>query len=356
MQGVQLLLQVYDDDLMVDKELVDVFLINISKETPAGTVYSGNYFGLHGIASMNLSFEIKINGSQDNDFCLDHCINEDSCSIVEDALVCVCQLESDADGEAVNATIICSNEACDDDDCLDINSFTICSRFPDNTRTKCEGFDYCYVSWLDSSEAQANVSNITLTKSDNILNSSSTTFWQVCKSLDACFNVNCNGGTCERRRSGFVCNCSGVGFSGENCELLGNPCGCINGNCVNSMEEYQCECFDGYTGRLCNVSSNCSDSELNGGNCTTSKDDCMSGDCKNKDHCSSKCVNGKCASNNSCVCDAGFTGQYCDMIINKCVEQGITCSGRGTCVNDASSFRCDCTSGYNGALCEGKWK
>ena len=62
---------------------MDTFLINITKETPAGTVHSGNYFDLQGIASMNLSFEIKINGSQENDFCLDHCINEDSCSIVE---------------------------------------------------------------------------------------------------------------------------------------------------------------------------------------------------------------------------------------------------------------------------------
>jgi len=36
-------------------------------------------------------------------------------------------------------------------------------------------------------------------------------------------------------------------------ELPDNSRGCVEGTCIYSMEEHQCECFQGYTERRCNV-------------------------------------------------------------------------------------------------------
>ena len=65
-------------------------------------------------------------------------------------------------------------------------------------------------------------------------------------------------------------------------------------------------------------------------------------------------MNGQCEDGmNSfeCVCDPGFTGEFCqtNTMIDDCVE--VNCTGKGQCVGGVNSFTCDeCITGY-GSSC-----
>ena len=48
-------------------------------------------------------------------------------------------------------------------------------------------------------------------------------------------------------------------------------------------------------------------------------------------------------------CVSGFTGPNCADVDN-CVE--INCSEHGQCVDEVDSFRCNCSTGFTGMLCE----
>ena len=58
----------------------------------------------------------------------------------------------------------------------------------------------------------------------------------------------------------------------------------------------------------------------------------------------SKCGSGTCV-NGTCYCNNGYTGTYCDTVIDLCA--GITCSGHGTCANGV----CTCDTDYYGDDC-----
>uniref|UniRef100_A0A1I8JHQ5 Delta-like protein n=1 Tax=Macrostomum lignano TaxID=282301 RepID=A0A1I8JHQ5_9PLAT len=69
------------------------------------------------------------------------------------------------------------------------------------------------------------------------------------------------------------------------------------------------------------------------------------------------CRNGSCQTFNSngssvCVCDKGFTGYHCDQDVDECRLVAGLCGSYGDCVNTVGSFRCDCRSGFSGAVCQ----
>ncbi len=77
--------------------------------------------------------------------------------------------------------------------------------------------------------------------------------------------------------------------------------------------------------------------------------------CK-KDPCKDlNCVNGDCVENSngdaSCLCDAGFYGEFCQNV-DPCHSINNPCQNGGTCSNNNGVASCDCPVGYTGASCE----
>ena len=116
-------------------------------------------------------------------------------------------------------------------------------------------------------------------------------------------------------------------FYGTDCSVFCRPMMDING-----VQMYSCNsdgsrnCLNGYIGELCNERNRCGELAVN-------------------------CNNGQCVSNPlGCICDAGYSGTFCDGNIDDCV--GVTCSSRGNCRDGVVTYTCDCDSGYTGSNCE----
>ena len=52
----------------------------------------------------------------------------------------------------------------------------------------------------------------------------------------------------------------------------------------------------------------------------------------------------------SCVCDAGFAGDNCEVNIDDC--ESTPCLNGGVCTDGDNSYTCSCSNGYTGSECE----
>ena len=73
-------------------------------------------------------------------------------------------------------------------------------------------------------------------------------------------------------------------------------------------------------------------------------DECASSPCRN----GGTCVNG--FGSYSCNCDAGYTGDNCEIDIDECASS--PCQNGGTCTDGINSYTCNCIPGHAGDNCE----
>ena len=137
-------------------------------------------------------------------------------------------------------------------------------------------------------------------------------------------------GECVEGIDTFTCECN-IGFTGADCMTDINDCegvDCGNGVCRDTgVNSFTCECNAGFTGSQC----------------LTNIDDCVNASCGQNGECVDQ------INSFTCMCDTGFTGADCMTDINHC--EGVDC-GNGVCRDTGvNSFTCECIAGFTGSQC-----
>eukprot|EP00041_Stephanoeca_diplocostata_P037539 m.1424026 g.1424026 ORF g.1424026 m.1424026 type:complete len:1820 (+) comp25059_c0_seq1:205-5664(+) len=117
-------------------------------------------------------------------------------------------------------------------------------------------------------------------------------------------------------------------FGADVCES--RPCQSQNNRvCIDTFNDFNCECAPGYTGSNCDVDI----------------DECASGPCQN----GATCVDGIAAFD--CLCNGSWMGPTCN-IPDLCAEN--PCNSQGNCSQPAEggSFTCACFVGFWGTQCD----
>lgn len=110
--------------------------------------------------------------------------------------------------------------------------------------------------------------------------------------------------------------------------------GCDTTNSYCDCGSKTCNCRAGFAGPTCEI------------------DLCKDADCGEHGACAMRYLGGALpVSQNKCVCEEGWQGEKCDK--NPCVQLGLDCSGRGTCLAlSDTQATCVCPDGYFGPYCE----
>ena len=192
-------------------------------------------------------------------------------------------------------------------------------------------------------------------------------------------NANCSSCECIAGFEGYLCDADI-----DECDT--SPCA-NNGTCMDLVNNFTCECANSWIGRTCDVcslecgngtqSSNCTtcicDPGYAGESCGTDIDECSVTPCANGGNCSDRvnnftcscipfwegricetcslgCVNGTpSVSCSECLCEAGFSGELCDVDINEC--QPMPCLNNGTCQDQVNNYSCVCGNEWIGRNC-----
>ncbi|RWS23895.1 hypothetical protein B4U80_02642 [Leptotrombidium deliense] len=153
-----------------------------------------------------------------------------------------------------------------------------------------------------------------------------------------CRLENCqNNSTCIDAIAEAQCVCL-PGFSGKHCEIEINEClsnPCVHGKCIDKIDRYECKCDYGYSGVNCEIDETVCNETM--ANITT------------------RCLNGgvcieEAGFNFSCLCQNGYTGKYCENIIDNCKPN--PCLNAGLCRSHIGDYNCICAFGWTGKRCE----
>ncbi len=195
---------------------------------------------------------------------------------------------------------------------------------------------------------------------------------------DPCVGVNCNGnGVCFRTRLGrqFECQCYD-GYTGKECNDILDLCTeaeipCRHGTCVNTTTP-MCECEPFYFGPQCDERTEyCTpDPCENGGTCINCPEEstyeCSCPHTHEGENCETKildpCEETSCLSNQTCerinnfrfrcTCPEGYEGDSCEKKIDYCADS--PCLNGGTCINHETLYECVCPRGYKGRRCKNR--
>ncbi|XP_022103402.1 uncharacterized protein LOC110986089 isoform X2 [Acanthaster planci] len=164
-----------------------------------------------------------------------------------------------------------------------------------------------------------------------------------CTDVDECFTANdCNPlATCNNTIGSYTCTCTaGYQGSGKVCTDI-NECvigthDCLSSNafCINSVGSWDCYCDVGFTGD--GVTSCIDDDE-----CANNTHSCHPtlGVCTNT------------AGSYVCSCQNGYAGNGRACVeIDECL--GVTCTDRGTCMDNVGYYECNCDWSFWGTDCE----
>ncbi|CAF1216481.1 unnamed protein product [Rotaria sordida] len=161
----------------------------------------------------------------------------------------------------------------------------------------------------------------------------------ICNPLNS---QNCmNGGQCLLTINGYQCHCNS-GFTGHFCETntdqcSSNPCG-NSGVCYDLRSSYICACSDGSFRSQCLP---------NTGSLKTVEN--LSCPCQNNGECTK-------ISSQPCTCPNGFTGRFCENLLSSNSCRQVQCLNHGTCYENLPGLSvspyCLCKSGYTGKYCE----
>uniref|UniRef100_A0A803SUA7 EGF-like domain-containing protein n=1 Tax=Anolis carolinensis TaxID=28377 RepID=A0A803SUA7_ANOCA len=159
--------------------------------------------------------------------------------------------------------------------------------------------------------------------------------------IDECTSAPClNNGSCVDDISFYKCYCRS-GFLGINCEINADECSsapCHHGRCIDLVDGYQCHCEAGWTSSRCEIDIHVSlpsksrtySFALRSIYCHLSLQECESVPCLNGGSCQDL-VNAF-----ECICLSGYTGEFCEVDIDVCVEPLLNsslCFNGGKCVD-----------------------
>ncbi|XP_064200801.1 protein kinase C-binding protein NELL2a-like isoform X2 [Anguilla rostrata] len=214
---------------------------------------------------------------------------------------------------------------------------------PDRCCRVCRGHDFC-------SESHGCVEN-----SD-------------CVNMETGASCSCQDGYHALRDDGAFCEdvdecAEGRHYCRENTVCVNTPgsflCVCRRG--YIRIDDYSCtehdECASGQ--HSCDQNALCFNT-VGGHSCS-----CKPGFSGNGTHCRALCDGvcqngGTCVSQNTCICQQGFTGERCETDIDECMDGFVECDSRATCINLPGWYHCECRDGYhdnglfspNGESCE----
>lgn len=134
--------------------------------------------------------------------------------------------------------------------------------------------------------------------------------------IDDCQHDNCNNGSCFDLLNAYRCDCF-PGYEGEYCDKEINECTrytpCQYGStCTDKIADYHCECPLTYNGK-----------QFAGKNCTFELTSCQNHECHNQAVCKPYLINEtRGIQDYECICTEGFTGRYCNVSTTMSFDTG----------------------------------